>query len=49
MLEFLIWMIVANSALQQSFFVAPSDLPGMDFMTLSIVSDHNVSVRPFVG
>ena len=44
MLEFLTLTSVPNYRLQQGFFVIPSDLPGMDFTTLSMMSKHKVSV-----
>ena len=48
MLQFLIRTIVADSGLQQSFFVIPSDLKGMDLMTLPTACDHNASLTPYV-
>jgi hypothetical protein len=42
MLQFPVLTSVPNYRLQQSFFVIPSNLPGMDFMTLSMMSNHKV-------
>jgi hypothetical protein len=42
MLQFLILTSVPNYYLQQGFFVIPSNLPGMDFMTLPMTSNHKV-------
>ena len=41
-------MIVANSDLQPSFFVTPSDFPGMDLMAFSKAFDRTVSVRAYL-
>jgi hypothetical protein len=45
MLQFLILTSVADYRLQQGFFVIPSNLPGMDFTTLPMMSNHKVSTN----
>jgi hypothetical protein len=43
--SFLILTSVPNYRLQQGFFAIPSNLPGMDFMTLPMMSNHKVSTN----
>jgi hypothetical protein len=43
MLEFQILVNVANYRLQQGFLVISSNLPGMDFTTLAMTSEHKVT------
>jgi hypothetical protein len=45
MLRLLILTSVSDYRLQQGFFVIPSHLPGMDFATLPMVSNYNVSTN----